>query len=236
VTAVQLFSGGLDSLCLWYLTGQPMPVYVTVGARYERHEIDTIWKLCSLIPKLSVTVIPGPNLGFVEAADGHIPHRNLLLAATASARFPSADTVLLGALRGEASPDKSPAFTRAASRVLTASENKPVRVVAPARRLTKTGLVRRFAHRFPEAVPLLQETRSCYSADSKPCGECQACFRRNVALFHAGLAAMRPCPPATPLRAGLRTALAAGPHRWPDLAFNNLQAAAAVAGVRWPGP
>jgi 7-cyano-7-deazaguanine synthase in queuosine biosynthesis len=235
VTTAHLFSGGLDSLCLWYLTGRHPTFYVRIGAPYEPYELKTIEKLSALIPGLEPIILEGPELGPLEAPDGHIPHRNLLLAATVAAHNPDADKILLGALRGEASPDKSVRFLRAASKALSASEGRSVRLVAPGRYLTKTALVRLFAKRFPGELDLLGETRSCYARTNGPCEKCNACFRRRVALWHAGLGGARPVVPADPLQRGVRAALVAGPHRWPALAVNNLQAAAAVAGVRWPG-
>lgn len=229
---VQLFSGGLDSLALWHLCGRPQPVYVRVGAPYEEHELDTLELLARNVPGFTPRVVDGPRIAASPHPDGHIDHRNLVLLATA-ASYTGASRLLLGALLGEASPDKSRAFLRATSRALTASERRPVRVVAPARRWTKTGLLRRFLAAHPDAAWQLAYTRSCY-APGGPCGTCQACFRRAVALYRAGLAPERPRLPA---RAGspwaaLRTA---GPARWPALAVNNGGAALALAGIR-PAP
>lgn len=236
MTRLHLFSGGLDSLCLWFLTGRPVPVYVRLGHRYQDHEIAAIHQLAAHIRGFSPCFIDGPPIGSLEHRDGHIPHRNLLLAATAAAHFPSAETIVLGALLGEASPDKSRAFTEAAGRALAASERRPVRVTAPARRWTKTGLLQRFVRTHPEHAPLLGLTRSCYARDTGPCGACSACFRRDVAMFHAGLATARPRMPAgVGLGDAVRAARTAGPARWHALAANNALAALAMAGVRRPG-
>lgn len=232
---IQLFSGGLDSLCLWYLSGQPTPVYVLLGHKYEERETETLMRLAEHIPKFRAQLIAGPRIGQLEEHDGHIPHRNLLLAATAAAHFPDTDRIVLGALLGEASPDKSARFNRAVSRALSVSEHRRVRVVAPARHMTKTGLLRAFIRRFPERVPLLRLTRSCYAAGADACGQCPACFRRDVALFHTGLSTTPPRPPAGAGRAeALRAARTAGITRWPELAVNNAIAGLAIAGVRWP--
>lgn len=230
---IQLFSGGLDSLCLWFLMDRPLPVYVHLGHRYQEQEIGTLRRLADHLPGFEPQFVDGPPIGLLEQVDGHIPHRNLLLAATAAAHFSDAGQIVLGALLGEASPDKSRTFTRAAGRAITASERRPVRVVAPARRWTKTGLLLRFARRHPEHVPLLGLTRSCYAGDAAPCRACPACFRRDVALFHAGLSDARPRVPAgTGLPEAVAAARTAGPARWPGLAVNNALAALALAGVR----
>lgn len=231
---VLLFSGGLDSVALWYLLGKPAALYVHLGHRYEAAEVAAIDRLAAAVPDLRPSCAEGPRLGHLEQPGGHIPHRNLLLAATAAA-VTGTDHVMLGALLGEASPDKSAAFLRSASRALTASAGRPVRVSAPARRWTKTGLVRRWLAAHPDAARVVPLTRSCYSPDAVPeCGSCPACFRRHVALYHVGLRTERPRLPVTATAAvGWSSARRAGVARWPALLVNNAGAAAAVAGIRF---
>lgn len=228
MTRVLLFSGGLDSVAIWHLTGRPHPVYIRLGHPYEDAELHTLRVLSELVPRLDVDVVDGPNIGWREFPDGHIPHRNLVLATTAAAHFSPAE-IMVGALLGEASPDKSRRFLRATSAALTASENRPVRVWAPAARWTKAGLLRRFLAAEPRAAHIVAHTRSCYAPEGE-CGRCQACFRRSVALYHCGLTDVRPTPPpgADPVRA----VLGAGMVRWPALAWNNALAGLAMAGVR----
>lgn len=231
---VLLFSGGLDSVALWHLLDKPTPVYVRLGHKYEAAEVDAIAALASAVPDLWPVFVSGPPVGTLEQAGGHIPHRNLLLASTAAAAL-DADHVVLGALLGEASPDKSARFLRASSAALTASAGRPVQVTAPARRWTKTGLVRRWLTEHPEAAPLVPLTRSCY-AEAGECGRCPACFRRHVALYHVGLRAERPrLPLGASASVAVTAARRAGPLRWPALLGNNATALAAVAGVRLHG-
>ena len=103
---IQLFSGGLDSYILWHLLDKPEAVYVRYRHKYQNRELDTITALQALDPDLRVTQSDGPQIGELERADGHIPHRNLLLVATAVACLNS-EIVYQGALRGEASLDKT---------------------------------------------------------------------------------------------------------------------------------
>lgn len=230
-----LYSGGLDSLCLWYLTGRPVPVYVAVGAPYEDLEQQTILRMVEQVPDFHPQFFDGPDLSGFVAADGHIPVRNLLLAATAVA-CTGADTVILGALLGEASPDKGRRFLKTASTALSASEGRRIRVVAPAHRWTKTGLLRRFLASRPDAVELVGLTRSCYGADEEPCGVCQACFRRDVALWHTHLSDRRPTRPAgAGVAAGWAALRTAGAARLPGLVVNNALAVLALAGIRRAG-
>lgn len=235
--AAMLFSGGLDSLCIWYLAGKPTPIYILTGHRYQDAERITLAGLQQRIPDFTPIHVMGPPIGNTEQPDGHVPHRNLALLVAAAGAVPTARTLLIGALLGEASPDKSRRFLRAASAAVTASENRPVKVVAPAHHLTKTGLLRLFTERHPYAAPLLAHTRSCYNPD-QVCGDCPACFRRDVALFRVGLSPNRPILPqvVTP-RAALRAAASGGLSRLPGLIANNTHAALAMWGPRperWP--
>lgn len=236
MTRALLFSGGLDSLCLWYLTGRPRCVYVRIGHTYESAELFAVGQLNHRIADLDVTVVDGPKVGPLEAPDGHIPHRNLALITAAAAFLPDVDEVMLGALLGEASPDKSSRFLRRTAAALSASEGRRLRVTAPGRRWTKTGLLRRFLHQFPDHVAELAITRSCYSVIAAgPCGQCPACFRRAVALWHVGLRD-RPVtlPAVASAGAAWTAARRAGVARWPGMAVNNAMAGAALAGWRRP--
>jgi len=235
MSRVLLFSGGLDSLALWFLTDRPDPVYVQLGHRYEHAEMETLRVLSTHVPGFRPRYLRGPQIGGLEETDGHIPHRNAALLVTAAA-YTGADEVMLGALLGEASPDKSRRFLRYASLCLTASTHRPVRCWAPAARWTKTGLLARFLRAYPAHTHLLRYTRSCYAVSGE-CGACPACFRRHVALWHCGLREERPQLPAT-ASAGAAWAAArrAGVARWPGLAVNNTLAGLALAGVRAARP
>lgn len=182
---ILLFSGGLDSYMLWHLLNRPDPVYVRYGHKYQERELDTIAALQRIEPDLQMTMLDGPRIGSLERDDGHIPHRNLLLVTTAVAMMNPA-VVYLGALRGEASRDKSYRFLRRTTRLLSLCE-EPVKVLSPSKRYTKTQLVARFIKRFPEQVEQLSVTRSCYADTALPCGRCVACFKRWVAMANNGM-------------------------------------------------
>lgn len=249
---VQLFSGGLDSLCLWLLAREhgpaPLPVYVRIGAPYEAAEYAVLGRLAGVVPGFVPQVVDGPQIaGAPDAVSGHIPHRNAVLAVTVAAHYPHAREILCGALLGEASGDKSRRFHRAVSATLTADAGHRVRLLAPAGRWTKTELLRRTLAAEPQAREWLALTTSCYSPAGSVrrgdgpraeigCDRCPACFRRAVAEYHNG---MRSRPPRLPdgasTRSGWAAARAAGVTRWPGLLVNNATAALALAGVRMHG-
>lgn len=177
-----LFTGGLDSLMAWRLAGEPECLYLhQPGNPYADQEVEAIGRLMRRLPDLQVRVAPGPPQPPVEA-DGHVQHRNLSLIV-AAAQY--SDVVMIGALKGETSPDKSRSFMRSAEAVLSKSERRQVTVLAPLKNKTKAQALRRHLKRWPLDQEALRDTYSCYEGDE--CGQCQACFRRWVALYLNGV-------------------------------------------------
>ena len=219
LSRVLLYSGGLDSLCAWWLLGKPPTLYGCLGHRYQAAELAAVEHLADLggpRPRLAEL----PAVGRRERPDAHIPLRNLLLAALAAQ---GAGTVYLAAVAGESSRDKSGRFFRDASRLASYLEGRPIQIAAPFRDLTKSRLVARYlAADGPPA--LLLATRSCY-APGDECRACTACFRRWVALRRNGLTSAPP-PDLPPLRWPQRPALA----EVPGLVRNNADALLALAG------
>lgn len=220
-----LHSGGLDSHIIWLMDRTRVPVYIDHGQANAAHEKRALAALClhhqqDAVPfKVQVTTMP--SLKLLVQRDGHIPHRNLAFCLHVAMAYPQARAIAYGALRGEASADKSPAFVRAATHVLTESEGERMRIEAPLLHTTKPAAVRMVAKQHPEWLPALALTRSCYSHELRPCGVCQACFRRGLAYWYAGLQERPPAMPTQtdgPVANLLRTPL----HRWPALLAANL--------------
>lgn len=192
MSEVLLFSGGLDSYIAWHLLGGPDALYMALGHRYERAELSAIYRLESVTPDLSVIRENRLTLGDLERPDGYIPLRNLLLVCAAAVLEIDYRTIYIGALKGEASRDKSQRFLRDLSSMLTYLKQTDVRIVAPFQGMTKADLVGEFARRFPDRVTLLSNTFSCYTYkelrdDYQGCGQCNACFRRWVAMTLNGI-------------------------------------------------
>ena len=206
---IQLFSGGLDSYMLWHLLDKPQAVYIRYGHKYQERELDTIAALQAVEPELQITILDGPQVGVTEKSDGHIPHRNLLLVTTAAAML-NPEVIYLGALRGEASRDKSYRFLRRTTRLLSSCE-QPVRVLSPSKRYTKTRLVRKFIKQYPDKVKHLAITRSCYADTELPCGRCVACYKRWVAMINNGIEEKYQVSPAFAVERSVRGLL---PYVW----------------------
>jgi 7-cyano-7-deazaguanine synthase in queuosine biosynthesis len=237
---ILLYSGGLDSYCLWWLTGKPACVYVDLGHRYAHHERREINRMWVHATGPQVTMLDAPWGGRHEAIDGHIPYRNLLLVTAVAVAYPHRHPIILGALCGEVSRDKSPRFLQTATGLLRYLEPTEQAVVAPARHLTKSGLVARFLQSRPgvRRVVAMLATRSCYSAHhDRHCGECQACFRRWVALVNNDLPTddfatdPRRHPAARDARIWWRGLRQADPLCLPDILRNNLEAYRALRKV-----
>lgn len=236
---VLLFSGGLDSFILWHLLDKPATLYCLLGHKYQKREYDTIQRLAAFCPELEPRFTTRARCGDLEfRGTGHIPFRNLAL--TMAAAWEGYSTIILGALAGETSRDKSRKFARDASRLLSYLEEPPLTIVLPARGMTKRELVRLFLQRFPEKRDLLRMTSSCYNvADDDQryagCGACIACFRRWVALSLNGIEeAYLNDPAGFPLG----TVQTWGRDLWrsgerASVIRSNAEALAAVSGKRW---
>lgn len=177
---ILLFSGGLDSFCLWHLLGKPPCLYVKLGHRYQDVELAAI-KLLQKVAGVDVQFDDRLCLGDLEADDAHIPLRNLYLVMIASQYDAE---VAIGALRGEYSTDKDGRFEKLSNALLSHCLGHKIRLLRPASRLTKTGLVREYLRRGGNP-DWLRLTVSCYNDGF--CGQCQSCFRRWVAMTLNGI-------------------------------------------------
>lgn len=226
---IMLYSGGADSMALWYMMGKPDGVYVCIGAPYEDAELAAIAQQRDSMPGLHVTIVEGPRIGSLEKVGGRIPLRNALLIATAYA-YTEANEIIVGFLKGEVSSDKSQDFVTAMSKLVSVSERVPFRVYAPALDMTKTDLLAWLRRTHADAP--LHLAVSCYAGDGKgACGACQACFRGDVARYLSGWSDKLPTMPSQ--RAGIWKSLRmAGVKRWPEVIMNNYDAWRALRGKR----
>lgn len=229
-----LHSGGLDSHICWLMDRDRVPVYVEHGSGNAAREVVQLQKLAAYhegdVQPFVYKRILAADLRRHVLADGHIAHRNAYLILSAAVALPAATEVAYGALRGEGSADKSPAFVRAMTRLLTASEGRPVTVAAPLLHMTKGQAL---AHaRTLDGFGALEVTWSCYHDGPEPCGRCQACYRRHLAEWAAGL--RTDPPPRLPTETfGPWATLRRTPlRRWPSLAAANTTAVRAMLANR----
>lgn len=187
---VQLYGGGIDSLCIAYLHRPDVKVYFHLGTEEADYESDVARQVgCQIDSRfyLADQVLPNKIL----------PVRNLILVAGAAYY---GNSIILGSTAGDTTRDKDEGFmqlsTQLLSHILVGDPDKSLpwfdqgaEVIAPARHLTKTELVAAYLQHGGEAIDLIEMTRSCYHGDELECGVCRSCVRKYVALKLNGIEA-----------------------------------------------
>ncbi len=202
-----LTSGGLDSAVLLarlLKRGAPvLPLYVRCGLRWEEAELAAVRRLLKALrssrlrPLRTVHAPLGPlyaghwslrgRVPGARSADAavYLPGRNLLLATYAAMACAEArvSTIAFGTLKGNPFGDATPEFFRSLGRCLTHALGRPIRIITPLIRVTKTQLIR-------SAVPaVLAASFSCLCPrGGAPCGACNKCAERRRAFARARVA------------------------------------------------
>lgn len=180
---ILLFSGGLDSLIAWYYLDMPQPVYIPLGHRYQKRELEAVQGFNRKLGMDTIITKEIP-LGEFEEEDANIPFRNAFLVLMASYY---GDAIWLALQKGELNvPDRTKTFTKEMTLLL--SLFKPnhalLKVDSPFWDMTKVDMVRWYKEQGLD-INILLSTTSCYKGTN--CGVCSACFRRWVALILNGI-------------------------------------------------
>ena len=184
---VQLYGGGIDSVCIAHLWKPDIKLFCNLGTAENPHELRRAMEAGCLIDQRLY-------LGDQVLANKILPGRNLLLVAIASFY---GNNIMLGSTAGDTTHDKDARFLELSSLLLDhilghdPLKAKPfhaagLNVWAPAGLLTKAELVKRYLAADGDPQVLLN-SRSCYGAHEEECGECRSCVRKYVALTLAGL-------------------------------------------------
>jgi len=185
---VQLYGGGIDSLCISYLVKPDVKVYFNLGTEEAPHEEKVARRRGAIIDyrfTLKDQVLPNKIL----------PLRNLLLVAGAAYY---GNYIIVGSTAGDTTKDKDERFmvlcTELLQHVLVGDPDKSlpwfndgVAVVAPRRNSTKAELVREYLTAGGSAQDLIINSRSCYHSGALECGVCRSCVRKYVALKLNGI-------------------------------------------------
>ena len=193
-----LLSGGLDSNLLVHRLLQrgvhAAPFYLRCGFRWEEAELYWLRRFLHAIrsPRLrplrlmelpvrslygahwSVTGRGVPSARSADAAV-YLPGRNVLLVSCAAIACAQEKirTIALGILRGNPFGDASPHFFRSLGRCLSLALGRPLRIMTPLSRFTKTEVIRS-THDAP-----LELTFSCLRPSGlRHCGRCNKCAER----------------------------------------------------------
>ena len=203
-----LVSGGLDSAALMRRLlaqgGRVVPLYLRCGLRWEPAELYWLKRFLRAVRSkqlaplvtlhLPLRSLYGPHWSLTgrgipgsQSADEavYLPGRNVLLltAAAVVCAERRIRRLAIGTLSGNPFGDASPAFFRRMSSCLSGALARPLQVVAPLRRLTKTQLI----HAAAEAPLAL--TFSCLRPRGRRhCGGCNKCAERRRAFRNAGIA------------------------------------------------
>ncbi len=192
---VLLFSGGLDSLIAAKLLNPDILLYLNYGGMYQEQEIRNIKNLQREGEFREgkygeVTFRTITNLITFEREDLIIPLRNLFLINYAALY---GETIIMGAMYGDRSLDKSPEFFKKTSDLLSYlyseqhwCEEREIKVIAPFKDKTKTEIVKQYLDE-GNSVELLLKSYSCYSGNEEPCLKCKPCFRKSIALINNGI-------------------------------------------------
>ena len=184
--------------------GRVVPLYLRCGLRWEPAELSWLRRFlrairsASLAPLVVVDLplrslygsnwsLTGRRIPGARSADAavYLPGRNALLltAAAIVCAQRRISRLAIGTLKGNPFGDASPAFFRRMSSGLSQALARPIRIIAPLRRLTKPQLIRSAA-----GLPLAL-TYSCLRPRGQAhCGRCNKCAERRRAFRRAGVA------------------------------------------------
>lgn len=173
-----LLSGGIESTALAFWLRPQIAVTVDYGqpcAAGEMRAATTISKELGIDHKtIAVAAYPAREKTSRPPAEAHSvwwPYRNQLLLTLAAAALAEKEIseIYIGLVKGDIYKDCTPTFVNTLNRVL-AMQERPVKVVAPGRRLSTLELLRK------SKIPyeLLGATTSCHVGDV-PCGRCAGC-------------------------------------------------------------
>lgn len=236
-----LFSGGLDSVCVYKLLEQEgvkvQGLYIPHDLRYGYLEDSSITHFTEFF---DIDIVKFPTVqNFQQFArpDGFIPLRNLLLCTLAG--MAGAKKIYLGAVAGEYTLDKSDIFFQNTESLFSYLLSDSIHIEAPYASFTKTELVKKALESGAVSEELLKLTWSCYDPTPDfdegggkmlPCGECMACIRRWLAMVDNGIHEKYASSPREAFRqkaysGDLFERLRKQPtKRWKEIVRNNVQA------------
>lgn len=187
IPIVHLTSGGMDSIVGLYDhvgEGELVHSLIVDYGQSHRREIECAKYHCDRL-RVLFTVIKIPPLRGSILTDGQgtviVPNRNSILLSLAVnlACSIGAELVTFSANKGDAEnfPDCRPEFVAAFNEMLKSAEIS-VQVCAPYIECSKAWIARRGSDIGVE----LDRTWSCYRGGLTPCGECEACKKREEVL------------------------------------------------------
>jgi 7-cyano-7-deazaguanine synthase in queuosine biosynthesis len=183
-------TGGMDSVTLWQMaieSGYPvMPIYIDAGQEYAEQEIEVAQR---------VVAEAGHELEIINLELPFKEYKHILLGRNAAVIYTLASLmkergqwgeIWFGNLAGESPTtggDKSRRFFNDTQHLLSL-RGFDVRVINPLLGMDKPDEVSYWQTR---DIQKLIDTKSCFSASERQCGQCQTCFRKWVAFKTHGI-------------------------------------------------
>lgn len=192
---VILVSGGMDSCIMWYKETRPtslqinplagtLPLFVDLGQSYVEKELAAIRQF-----GIDPVIVRAP-WKFKGDWKHIVPGRNLLLIALASEWLRAGDSeIWLGAVEGETDPttgDKSPLFFSLVSDLINTWTGKRI-TIRTLQNKTKNDWLKWYLEQPDSDADSILNTVTCFADTPKPCGQCQACVRKWIALRYCNI-------------------------------------------------
>lgn len=197
---VVLFSGGIDStaaLILAYERGlKPLPLWVGFGQKNESAEEKAVKeiskKLNTNLHTFNIDLSKYISEGWKDW-DYIIPARNFIFVTIAGNILSRSNkkkcTILLSAHEEElkdSNTDKSIRFFKTCSEILSKHHNKEIIVTTPFAKSTKSEIISYWDKNWSRKYQITpHDTITCFYGNN--CGECKACYKRNLAFLAAGI-------------------------------------------------
>jgi 7-cyano-7-deazaguanine synthase len=200
--ALVLFSGGLDSTILLFLTNQMgydlTTLTIDYGQRnsYELKAANDITRRAKQLQVIRETEIIRATSLFAEGnmltgegPSAFVPSRNMVFLALAANRAYVNDhqVIFIGITKptDQDAPDARKPFINAMQEAMMHGLGREIMIGTPLEPATKAHWLR-WASQQPACWDMLRYTYSCYRR-MPPCGECNACHLRERAFKEAGL-------------------------------------------------
>lgn len=179
---VILVSGGQDSTIMWHLNRNvedKIGLYVDFGQAYKQKEIEAI-------------NLFGIQFREVEYQIGNrwnhiIPARNFILLMLAEELVAPEGEIWLGAVQGESAQDKgdkSSLFFTLFENFVWQSKHKRIHIRTLVEK-TKNDWLKQYLCETGDSRIL--QTITCFDGAERPCGRCQACVRKWIAMRYCGV-------------------------------------------------
>jgi len=179
-----LYSGGMDSYVISKLEDFDFLLYVDIGTKYAKEEVEFLKK-----QGVEVIVDSRLNLADLEMDSGIVPLRNLFFVMIAVEH--GASEIVMGVTSGDRIHDKDLKFASLAEDVINHQLQQTwwhpgteVNINFKYKKYSKGQLIEKYINAGHDPEDLLNKSFSCYEPleNGDPCLECKSCIRKQASL------------------------------------------------------